>query len=290
MNKVFVALDIGGTKLIAASADENGRVLKRERAATPLPLDKGLSLLEEMIAAVSEGAPIAGMGAAAGGPLDWETGVVSPLHQPQWRNIPLKKIMEAKYQCRFSVDVDTNVAALAEHHHAEEKVSKLLYLTLSTGMGGGFVVEGEIYRGMNGEHPEVGHQSVPYRVTPGRAVRCACGSDGCLEALVSGSGIRRLYGKPAEELALNEWEEVAWNLGQGLRNLAVIYLPDVIVVGGGVAFGARETLLTPAIRIMRDHLKIVPHPRVFASTLGEHNVLEGAILLALRNGQESSKG
>jgi len=283
MSKVFVGLDIGGTKFIAASADENGRIIKRERAPTPLPLDKGLALLDEMIAAVTEGAPIAGMGAAAGGPLNWETGVVSPLHQPEWRNIPLKEIMEAKYHCRFDVDVDTNLAALAEHRHAEGKASKLLYLTVSTGMGGGFVVDGEIYRGMNGEHPEVGHQSVPYRLSEGRTVACPCGSNGCLEALVSGSGIRRLYRKPPEELASNEWEEVAWNLGQGLRNLAVIYLPDAIVLGGGVVFGARDTLLNPAIEVMRDHLKIVPHPRVYASDLGQNNVLGGAILLALRN-------
>ena len=282
MSKVFIGLDIGGTKLIAAAADEHGHIIKRERAATPLPLEKGLALLDEMIAAVSEGAPIAGMGAAAGGPLNWETGVISPLHQPEWRNIALKARMEAKYGCRFSVDVDTNVAALAEHHHAADKPSKLLYLTISTGMGGGLVVNGEIYRGMNGEHPEVGHQSVPYRVADHRTVACSCGSNGCLEALVSGNGIRRLYRKPPEELTASEWEEVAWNFGQGLRNLAVIYLPDVIVLGGGVAFGARESLLLPATEIMRDHLKIVPHPRVMTSELGEHNVLSGAILLAQR--------
>jgi predicted NBD/HSP70 family sugar kinase len=283
MSGIFIGLDIGGTKMIAASADETGRILKRERAATPLPLDEGLALLDRMIAAVSEGAPIAGMGAAAGGPLDWETGVVSPLHQPEWRDIPLKALMEAKYHCRFRVDVDTNVAALAEHHHAARRVSKLLYITLSTGMGGGLVVDGEIYRGMNGAHPEVGHQAVPYRAAGGRTVACPCGSDGCLEALVSGGGIRRLYRKPAEELTAPEWEEVAWNLGQGLRNLALIYLPDVIVLGGGVAFGAREELVNPAIQVMREHLKIVPHPAVHVSEMGENNVLAGAILLAMRN-------
>lgn len=284
MNKVVIGLDIGGTKLIAASADEHGRVIKRERAATPKSLDEGMALLDKMIATVSDGARIACMGAATGGPLNWQTGVVSPLHQPEWRDVPLKKLMEAKYGCRFNVDVDGNLAALAEHHHAAEKSPKLLYLTISTGVGGGFVIDGLIYRGMNGEHPEVGHQSVSYRLAEGRTVACPCGSNGCLEALVSGSGIRRLYRKPPEELTAAEWEEVAWNLGQGLRNLAVIYLPDVIVVGGGVTFGARETLLAPAIQVMRDHLKIVPHPKVFASELGEHNVLTGAILLALRNG------
>jgi len=283
MNKIVVGLDIGGTKMIAASADAQGRIIRRERMATPRGLDAGLSLLDEMIAKVRDGAEISGIGAAAGGPLDWRTGVVSPLHQPEWRDIGLKEMMEAKYGCGFQVDVDTNLAALAEYHHAAEKVPKLLYLTISTGMGGGFVEDGRIYRGMNGAHPEVGHQSVAYRLAEGRTVACPCGSNGCLEALVSGSGIRRLYRKPPEELTGGEWEEVAWNLGQGLRNLAVIYLPDVIVVGGGVAFGARDTLLGPAVQVMRDHLKIVPHPKVHASEMGEHNVLAGAILLALRD-------
>jgi predicted NBD/HSP70 family sugar kinase len=282
MNKVVVGLDIGGTKMIAAAADEKGRIIKRERAPTPRSLAGGLALLDEMIEEVCDGGEIIAMGAAAGGPLNWETGVVSPLHQPEWRNIPLKTIMEARYGCHFSVDVDTNLAALAEYHHSGERVSKLLYITISTGLGGSLVVDGEIYRGMNGEHPEIGHQAVCYRLSAGRTVACPCGSNGCLEALVSGSGIRRLYRKSPEELTNAEWEEVAWNLGQGLRNLAVIYLPDVIVLGGGMVFGARERLLTPAIQVMRDHLKIVPHPKVTASDLGEHNVLAGAILLALR--------
>jgi glucokinase len=287
MNKVVVGLDIGGTKMIAAAADEKGRIIKRERAPTPRSLSGGLALLHEMIEEVRDGAEILAMGAAAGGPLNWETGVVSPLHQSAWRNIPLKAIMEEKYGCHFSVDVDTNLAALAEYHHTGERVSKLLYITISTGLGGGLVIDGELYRGMNGEHPEVGHQCVSYRLSEGRTVACPCGSNGCLEALVSGSGIRRLYRKSPEELSNEEWDEVAWNLGQGLRNLAVIYLPDAIVMGGGLIFGERERLLTPATQVMRDHLKIVPHPKVTASDLGEHNVLAGAILLALR--EEATK-
>lgn len=290
MKPLVVGIDIGGTKFIAASADAQGRIVKRERAPTPRPLDAGLALLDEMIASVTGGAPIAGIGAAAGGPLNWETGVVSPLHQPEWRYIPLKSWMEAKYGCPFNVDVDTNLAALAEHHFAKEKVPKLLYVTISTGMGGGFVVDGQIYRGLGGEHPEVGHQSVPCRSAAAQMVTCPCGSIGCLEALVSGNGIRRLYGKPPEELGPREWDEVAWHLGQGLRNMAVIYLPDAIVIGGGVTFGAKEKLLAPAIEVMRDQLKIVPHPRVAASELGEENVLKGAILLALRNSAEPAGG
>jgi len=283
MEAVFIALDIGGTKLIVAAADENGTILRRERATTPLHLDEGLRLLDRMIETVAGGGPVLGIGAAAGGPLDWRTGVVSPLHQPEWRNIPLKRMMEEKWRCRFSVDVDTNVAALAEYEHSKEGAKRLLYLTVSTGMGGGFVIDGEIYRGMDGGHPEAGHQTIDYRCPEGsRPIACSCGASSCLEALISGNGIRKIYGKPAPQLTSEEWREVGWNLGQGLRNLAVIYLPDIIVLGGGVVFGAREKLLGPAVAVMGEHLKIVPHPRVLCSSLGEENVLKGAILLSIR--------
>ena len=280
MSKVYVSLDIGGTKLIVAAFNGSGTVLKQERAATPLKLTEGLDLIDRMITTVSEGQRLSGIGAAAGGPLDHRIGVVSPLHQPEWRNVPLKKIMEDKWGCPFRVDIDTNVAALAEYGALEKKVRLLLYITLSTGMGGGLVHEGDIYRGLNGEHPEIGHQTVCYRSPGNKPVRCSCGAEGCLEELISGNGIRRVYGKPPEKLSAHEWDDVSWNLGQGLRNLAAIYLPDVIVFGGGISYGAKDKLLEPAIRLMREQLKIVPHPRVQVSSLGVENVLRGGFLLA----------
>ena len=280
MSKIYVSLDIGGTKLIVASFTGAGSPLKREFAPTPAKLNEGLDLLDRMMTKVSEGKHISGIGAAAGGPLDYRTGVISPLHQPEWRSVPLKKIMENKWGCPFNIDIDTNVAALAEYDALEKKTRLLLYITLSTGMGGGLVLEGNIYRGLNGDHPEIGHQTVSYRSPRNKPVRCSCGAEGCLEELVSGNGIRRVYGKPPEQLNAKEWSDVSWNLGQGLRNLAAIYLPDVIVFGGGISFGAGDKLFNPAIRIMRENLKIVPHPRVKISALGAENVSRGGFLLA----------
>ena len=104
---------------------------------------------------------------------------MSPLHQPQWRDVPLKALMAERWQCPFHVDVDTNVAALGEYHFGPRQVPRLLYLTLSTGMGGGFLVDGHIYRGAGGAHPEIGHQAVPYRLD--RPVpTCECGAPDCL--------------------------------------------------------------------------------------------------------------
>jgi len=240
-----------------------------------------LANINKMIAEVAVEDEIMGMGAAIGGPLDWEQGIVSPLHQPAWREIPLKAIMEAQWNCPFHVDVDTNVAAVGEYRWGGVSARRFLYLTISTGMGGGFLIDGRIYRGQDGAHPEVGHQSIHFRCSNPSAVQCECGAPNCLEALVSGNGIRRIYGKPAEELNVEEWEEVAYNLGQGLRNMATFYAPDIIRIGGGVAVGGGETFIEAAKQVMEEHLKLVPAPDVSLSKLGYDTALQGAIAMAL---------
>ncbi|MBN2583863.1 MAG: ROK family protein [Planctomycetes bacterium] len=284
---LYVGLDIGGTKFMAAASDGRGHAGTTIREPTPQPLQDGLRLLKEMVKRVSAGCRLDGIGAAIGGPLDWRTGVVSPLHQDQWRNVPLKSMMETWFGCPFHVDVDTNVAALGEHRQFGRGARRLLYLTLSTGMGGGFIVDGRIYRGAGGEHPEVAHQSILFRCSYPERIVCECGCGDCLEALVSGNGIRRIYGRPAEQLDDGQWQEVAWNLGQGLRNLATIYLPDVIVLGGGIAHARGEKLLRPARRVMRQHLKLVPAPKVRLSHYGYDTALAGALMIA-REGLEDT--
>lgn len=278
---MFVGLDIGGTKFQVASAEKNGNILKRVREVTPVELESGLDLLHEMIEEVSDGQSIGGIGAAIGGPLDWRTGVVSPLHQPEWRDVPLKQIMEDRWGCPFFVDVDTNVAALAEYRLAANEANRLLYITLSTGMGGGFIIDGRIYRGgLNESHPEIGHQAIPFKVRHPERVICECGINNCLEGLISGNAIRRIYGKAAENLDETEWEEVACNLGQGLRNIATILSPDVIAIGGGVAVGGGEAFIKRAAEVMSENLRIVPAPSVRLSKLGYDTALLGAIVMA----------
>lgn len=277
---VFIGLDIGGTKIMVASADREGTILRRARRATSTSLEEDLTNINNMIAEVSGKEDIMGMGAAIGGPLDWEQGIVSPLHQPAWRSIPLKAMMESKWGCPFQVDVDTNVAAVGEYRWGGVSAGRFLYLTLSTGMGGGFLVDGKVYRGQDGAHPEVGHQSIHFRCANPAAVQCECGAPDCLEALVSGNGIRRIYGKPAEVLSLEEWEEVAYNLGQGLRNMAALYAPNLIRIGGGVAVGGGEKFIRRAQEVMEEHLKLVPSPQVALSDLGYDTALRGAIAMA----------
>jgi predicted NBD/HSP70 family sugar kinase len=277
----YVGLDIGGTKFLVAGADRDGEILERVQEPAPAGLQEGLDLLHEMIATVAGREPITAIGAAIGGPLDWEEGVVSPLHQPEWREVPLKDLMQARWGCPFSVDVDTNVAALGEYYFGEAEASRLLYLTVSTGMGGGFLVDGEIYRGAGGAHPEAAHQSIPCHCAHPERIECECGVPDCLEALVSGNAIRRIYGKPAERLGEEEWAEVAYNLGQGLRNLAALYVPELIVLGGGVAIGRGQKLVSAARTVMEEHLRIVPSPQVRLSRLGYDTALMGTITVAM---------
>jgi len=279
---VYIGLDIGGTKLMAAAADREGNILRRARTPTSTSLKEDLQSLNRMISDLSAGEKILGMGAAVGGPLDCVQGVVSPLHQPAWREVPLKTIMENQWGCPFSVDVDTNVAAMGEYYLGHVTADRFLYITISTGMGGGFLIDGRIYRGAAGSHPEIGHQSIPYRCLYPENIHCECGAPDCLEALISGNGIRRVYGKPAEHLDSIEWDEVAFNLGQGLRNLATIYAPGEICLGGGVALGGGEALLRIARQVMEEHLRLVDAPVVRLSSLGYDTALLGAVMVAMR--------
>lgn len=277
---IHVGLDIGGTKIMATAVDSEGARSPTLRAATPLDLAEGLALLHELTGRVAGGREIAAIGAAVGGPLDWQSGVVSPLHQPQWRAVPLKAQFEARWRCPFHVDVDTNVAAIGEFLASEPRVGSLLYVTVSTGVGGGLILGGKVFRGHDGAHPEFAHQAVPHRCSGRGKIECECGAEGCLEALVSGNGIRRAYGKPAEELDAAEWAEVADHLGGGLRNAAALYCPEEIVLGGGVAVGGGEKLLARIREGFVRNLRLVPTPRLRLSRHGYDTALEGALALA----------
>lgn len=280
MTKLFIGLDIGGTKFTAVAADGSGKITCRLREKTPLDLAAGLELLHRMVAELLGSASPQAIGAAIGGPLEWPEGIVSPLHQPEWRQLPLKRIMEEKWQCPFEVDVDTNVAALAEYEADKTRPTRLLYMTVSTGIGQGLCLDGELYRGgLHHTHPEIGHQKIMIAAKP---VPCDCGAFNCLSALVCGSGIEQLYGKKAEQLNDREWEEVNSRLGLGLANATLFYAPDVIALGGGVVAGGGEKMLARLNEVVRSEVKIIPPPQIRLSLCGHDAPLLGALCLARR--------
>lgn len=277
---VYIGIDIGGTKMMAAAFDAAGRVLGRVKEATPQDPDVAIGLMNEMVASVAGQEAVEGIGMAICGPIDMDAGTASPVNLKQWRDMPLRAALEKRWGCSFHFGVDTDVAAVAEYALAGLEVERFLYLTVSTGLGGGFLLGGKVYRGMRGIHPEVGHQAIPARLSHPERVLCGCGNRDCLEAIVSGSGIERIYQKSARDLDKSEWDEVAYNLSLGLRNMIMLLSPDLIVLGGGVATGGGHFFIEQTRAYLDRTLTLAHMPEIRVSQLGYDTALLGAGYIA----------
>lgn len=284
--RIIIGVDIGGTKLIVASAlVQNNKILKQIRKDTPKYPDEGIHLIKKMIRDVSKDNEIVSIGAAAGSPLDRINGIITaPVHQPYWKNVKIGEELQKEFGCPFFLDNDCNLAALAEYKYGDHNVSNLIYITISTGVGGGIILDGHIYRGKNGEHPEIGHQTIDWKIEKNHVKfdpnKDLPNNQRYLENFISGSAIRRIYGKAPEDLDDSYWEEIGYNFGQGLRNIIHSYAPDLIVLGGGVVLGAGQKLLKPALNHINENVLIVPIPKICISKIGENNVVLGSIIQA----------
>jgi glucokinase len=187
---VVLALDVGGTKLAAAVVDQTGRVLGRSRVPTPAT-GTAEALYEALLAcataalrgAAATPVDLDGVGVACGGPMRWPEGSVSPLNIPAWREFPLRRRLAAEFEDR-PVLVHNDAVALAAGEHWKGNgagSAHLLAVTVSTGIGGGLVLDGRLHHGASGNGGHVGHLVVEPDGPP-----CACGGRGCLEAVASG--------------------------------------------------------------------------------------------------------
>jgi glucokinase len=276
MSDLVLALDVGGTKLAAGVVDRAGTVLSSlvvpsradegPDAMIRRHLDLGRAAVEE--AGVTWG-DVRAVGIACGGPLDPETGIIeSPPNLPGWVDVPLVPIVERALGRPAVVDNDATAGALAEFWYGagrDRGARNLVYFTISTGVGGGLVLDGRVYRGAAGNAGELGHLTVDYL---GR--QCGCGRRGCLEAYASGSSIARRarealatgelstlaalgtvtahdvadHAAAGDPLARRIWDETTAILGSAMANVLDVFNPDLIVLGGGVTrAGAR--LLDP---------------------------------------------
>ena len=185
-----LALDVGGTKLAAAVVDDSGRILGRGRVPSPTGTDPE-ALYEALLAcaaAALRGADVIpgdldGIGVAAAGPMVWPSGEVSPLNMPAWRGFPLRKRLAEEFGAeRVLIHNDAVGLTVGEHWKgAGTGTANLLGITVSTGVGGGLILDGRLYHGASGNAGHVGHVVVE----PDGPV-CACGGRGCVEAIASG--------------------------------------------------------------------------------------------------------
>jgi glucokinase len=273
-----LSLDIGGTKLAVAVVTDDGvchglLVEPTHRDDGPDPV---LARLFDMGTRAIDAAglgPIAGVGISCGGPLRRRDGILTgPLHLPGWADIPIVAMAEKRFGVPAALENDATAAALGEYRYGRGRgASTMLYLTLSTGVGGGAVINGMLHRGAADNGGEFGHILVR---SGGR--RCLCGRLGCLEAYASGSSIAARARKAVAEhgststlagiegiraehvsaaaaagdpLAVELWTETIDLVGSALTDLVNVFEPDLVVLGGGVT-RAGETLIGPVRRVV----------------------------------------
>jgi glucokinase len=299
---LVLGLDVGGTKLAAGVVDASGTV--HSFLVAPTLGDEGpekvverlLALGRQAVEAAGVGWPaVEAVGIACGGPLDAARGVVSPPHLPRWHDVPLRAVAERAYGLPVVLDNDATAAAAGEHRYgAGAGVTNMVYLTVSTGVGGGVIVDGRLYRGSDGNGAELGHVTVDWR---GRACR-GCGRRGCLEAYVSGTAIAEraheagLACGTAEEVAaaaLNGdegasrvWDETVEALACGLTSIVNLFEPGLVVIGGGVSRSG-ELLLAPVRERVRAEA-MTPAGKtveIVAAALGDRVGVVGAAAIVL---------
>jgi glucokinase len=266
-----LALDIGGTKLAAGVVDANGVVHSfaveptRAQEGPDVALPRLFELGRRVVAESGVDWPaIEAVGIGCGGPLDAARGVlIAPPHLPGWRDVPIVELARTTFERQVTLENDATAAAAGEHRWgAGAGVRHMVYLTLSTGVGGGVVIDGSLYRGASGNGGELGHVTVDWRGRPCRG----CGRRGCLEAYVSGTSIAERAqeaGLPfttAEDVANAArdgdpgaaalWAETVEALACGLISIVNLFEPEVVVLGGGVTRSG-EQLLEPVRESVR---------------------------------------
>ncbi|AQU02529.1 Glucokinase [bioreactor metagenome] len=326
--KPCLCLDIGGSKIRSAVVTHDGRVVAWEQE--PTCARNGAEGVFESVCRVLERllernnlclSQFEALSAAVAGGIDMPNGLVtqSP-HLPAWRDVPLRDMLAERYLKTFLIN-DASAAALAEHKlGAGRGVKNLVYLTVSTGIGGGIIINDELYLGQSGCAGEIGHMCLDINGTED-----VCGNAGCLETLASGTAIvRRVQAElaggefsllserfkadysalTAEDIgrAASEGDRLCQGvirrageyLGIGLAGIANIFNPELIILGGGVSkLGeifiepARKMLFKRAFRLAGDDVRLV------ASFLGDNAGVTGAALYAygcLGGGGKPSQG
>ncbi len=309
-----LGVDFGGTNIKFGIVGSTGRV----HAARVLS-SRGIGRPAAFIEAVADTAEdlarsvglrpsqLRGIGVGAPGPVDVERGIVySMVNVPGWRDVPLARQLARRLRCRCVVDNDVKLFTLGEWRFgAGRGAQHLIGLTLGTGVGGGLLLNGSLYRGCAGSAGELGHM-----VIDPSGPRCGCGARGCLEAHIGTAAILRLArqaaarragplrallrqakGRLTPELvsraaragdrgAQQVWQEVGRALGVGMANLVNLLNPERIVIGGGVANAwplfapvARRTLAAQAMAVPARRVRLMP------AQLGNHAGIVGAAVL-----------
>ena len=297
---VLGAIDIGGTKIAVGVVDVSGRVLSHRECPTDASRGYG-DALARMCAMLRDAVQqseqsIDGIGIGSTGPVDPFTGVIGKLDfLPGWEGSALVDDLAREFGLPVAMENDGDAAALGEAGWgAGREKSSLVYVTVGTGIGVGIIVDGKLYRGADGAHPEIGHHVIDCS-----GPVCSCGAHGCWESLATGPAMvqwlsshappdysflagltaRRIceLARQGDAPALRAVEREARYLGIGVANLVTLFIPDTIVLGGSVMRSA-DLFLETIRDTVRRHCGYVPFEKtsIALASLGPDANLIGA--------------
>jgi glucokinase len=275
-----LAVDIGGTKMAVGRVDRTGRL--EWSARTPTPPGAGETVWAALEALLRAAAPdgLVACGIGCGGPMSADAELVSPLNIPGWRHFPLRARVAELTGLPTWVDNDAKALALADGWVGEAAgVANYLSMVVSTGIGGGIVLDGRLLEGRTGNAGHIGHVIVE---PEGR--RCECGGRGCLEAEASGIGIRAITGRPPAEAGPDVIERTGRLVGRAVASVANLLDLRMASVSGSVALGYGDPFFAAASREleMRARLEFSAGCRIVPSRLGADGPLLGAAAVGWR--------
>ncbi len=315
MGDLVVGIDVGGTQVRAALCDMHGHILKephkQKARAEEGPEAVFARIVDSVRRVVDDWPRVCCIGLSAPGPLDpWRGIVLESPNLPGMVDFPMKARLEAEFQRPSFCGNDANLAALAEHRYgAGRGVAHMIYMTISTGIGGGIIAENRLFLGWRGLAGEVGHQTLDAHGPP-----CNCGNIGCLEVLAAGPAIARdarealrtgreskmralvhdeigkittatvaQAARAADPLALEILHRAGYYIGLGMVNLLHILDTELFVVGGGVAIHAWDYIYPQMIDRLQHHAfpSMSRGVRVVQARFGDDAGLLGAAALAI---------
>jgi len=282
---VALAIDVGGTKLAAGLVDGSGELLARAQRPTPAT-GTAEALFAAVVALAGEvrdgpaGGSVDVCGVGCGGPMAAGGERVSPLNIPAWRDFPLRARLASGLGLPVHVDNDAKALALGEGWRgAAAGCGAFVAMVVSTGVGGGIVLDGRLLDGASGNAGHIGHVIVE---PDGR--RCRCGARGCLEAEASGPGIEALTGRPPAEASPEIVARTGTLVGRAVASVASLLDLRLAVVAGSVALGFGEPFFRAAQAELdsRARLAFVRGARIVPAGLGDAGPLVGAGAVGLR--------
>lgn len=312
--KLIAGVDIGGSKIALGLGEIDGTLRQRREFPTPAEpnpaAERIAAQITDMLNAAGTGpGSLAGIGVGCAGPLDPEAGLVlNAPNLPRWANFPLRRVVAGWFDCPVWLENDANAAALGEHRFGGgQGYADMVYVTLSTGIGSGIIINNQLLRGQGAGAGEIGHMTI----LPDGPL-CNCGNRGCLEALASGPAIARraherlaageesklkeMGGDPpaissetvsaaaaaGDRLAREIIDETIEYIGIGIGNAITLLSPEAVIIGGGVARIGRR-LFEGVRQVISRRVRLVPLPAILPSGLGGDVGIYGAFSLVLHH-------